>query len=401
MRGIQKGETGCFWRDKLVTSRRDEAGPLVRVCDGLSCVLAESESLLDRLTNVLAGRARVVATPCLGRCEQAPTVLVGHHALAQASSEEVVKAVAAGRFEAAPPTAPNLLTYTLQGGYRLLRACLDGRRSPEEIIAVLHDAGLRGLGGSGQPTAAKWRRVKNQPGPHALVVDGTESRPGTFKDRAYLEHDPHRFLEGALIAAWAVDAAELFIVLRDDYSHLQGLLIKEIIAAEDSGLTGGRSVQMRREASSCRQIEDTSSTLVNGVETLYWVRDIVERGAAWWRGFGRRGYSGLISFSVSGRVSEPGVKIAPAGITARELIDEFCGGMMEGHVFWAYLPGSAAGPLLPASQANIPLDFGSLEPYGAQIGAAALIVLSDHDAWRESTLDSMGAPIDRKIPHRE
>ncbi len=393
-----------------------ESVPVVRVCGGLSCALAGGEALRAEMSDSLAGRARVVAAPCMGRCEQAPAVLVGRHAVAPADAATVITAVAAGRTEAELSAAPNLVTYTLQGGYRLLGACLDGRRAPEEIIAVLHDAGLRGLGGAGFPTATKWRAVKNRPGPRALVVNGDEGEPGTFKDRAYLEHDPHRFLEGVLIAAWAVDAADIYIYLRDEYPHLHKLLAKEIDAATASNLNGGRPIHLRRgagayvcgeESAMLESIEGKRGmprhrppyvaerglfgrpTLVNNVETLYWVRDIVERGADWWRGFGRRGRSGLRSFSVSGRVRDPGVKVAPAGITARELIDEFCGGMSDGHTFRAYLPGGAAGGILPAALADLPLDFGTLEEHGALIGSAAVIVLSDHDDLRAAALNLM------------
>lgn len=387
--------------------------PVVRVCGGLSCAITGGEALHRELASRLSGHARVVSTPCLGRCELAPAVLVGRHTEAPATATTVADAVVAGRTGADLPAAPNLVTYTLQGGYRLLGACCDGRRSPEEIIAILHDAGLRGLGGVGVPTALKWRAVKNRRGPRYLVAVADDGGPGTFKDRAYLEHNPHRFLEGMLIAAWAVDAAEIHIHLRDEYPHLGRLLAKEVDALVASGLNGGRLVHLRRGAGIAEWDDDSAlleslegkcaiprqpppaasdrglfgrPTLVHNVETLYWVRDIVERGAGWWRGFGRRGCTGLRSFSVSGRVRDPGVKIAPAGISARELIDEFCGGMMDGHVFHAFLPGGSAGTILPAALADLPLDFGTLQDHGARVGAGAVIVLSDQDDPRATAL---------------
>jgi formate dehydrogenase len=399
---------------EVVEQAPAERVPTARVCGGLSCALAGGEALRAGLEQTLDGRARVVVAPCMGRCEQAPAVLVGGHALAPATVAAVDQAVRAGRIEAEMPDAPNLVTYTLQGGYRLLQSCHDGRRAPDEIISVLDKAGLRGLGGAGFPTATKWRLVRNQPAPKVLVVNADEGEPGTFKDRAYLEHDPHRFLEGMLIAAWAVDAAEIYIYLRDEYPHLRLLLAKEIDAAVHSGLTGGRPVHLRRgagayvcgeESAMLESIEGKRGmprhrppyvaerglfgrpTLVNNVETLYWVRDILERGPEWWRSFGRRGRTGLRSFSVSGRVREPGVKVAPAGITARELIEDHCGGMAEGHCFRAYLPGGAAGGILPESLADLPLDFGTLEEHGALIGSAAVIVLSDQDDLRATALN--------------
>lgn len=351
------------------------AEPRVRVCGGLSCALAGGAALRGALAD--AG-VPVTTVPCLGWCDQAPAAMVGDNAIAPATAATVGAAAAAGLDAADLPAYRNLLTYTLQGGYRLLQSCLDGRRSPEALIAVLHDAGLRGLGGGGAATAAKWRQVKNLAGPRALVVAGAHATPGSFKDRAYLEHDPHHVLEGVLLAAWAVDAAEIHICLRSTFPQLHRMLAKEIEAVTHAGLGRDRTITLHPES----VMEPLGCpTLVNAVETLYWVRDIVERGAEWWRSYGRRGSSGLRSFSVSGRVRDPGVKVAPAGITVRELIDEHCGGMADGHRFHAFM----AGGVLPAALGDLPLDFGALEAHGASIGPAAVIVLSDRDASFEQS----------------
>ena len=381
----------------------------VRVCDGLACELAGARELLGRLPAMLEAEVRVVAAPCLGRCEQAPAVAVHRHALAHATPEKVAQAVADGRIQAELPAAIGLDDYRAQGGYRLLQQCLGGERDVDGVIAELEGSGLRGLGGAGFPAGRKWRIVREQAAPRLLAVNIDEGEPGTFKDRWILERDPHRFVEGMLIAAWAVGIEKIFVYLRDEYHGLHALLRRELAAlpalATELGLVlpeielrrGAGAYVCGEESAMVESIEGRRGmprlrppylaerglfgrpTLAHNVETLHWVREIVERGGAWFAAQGRHGRRGLRRFSVSGRVREPGVKLAPAGITLRELVDEFCGGMAEGHALYAYLPGGASGGIFPASLADLPLDFDTLQPHGGFIGSAAVIVLSTQD----------------------
>jgi formate dehydrogenase len=386
----------------------------VRVCDSLSCELAGAQQLLTELETRLGPSVRVVRAPCMGGCDKAPMVAIGHALHEHATTTSVGSAVAAR--ETHPPIAKfvRLDAYRAEGGYRLLGACLAGERNPEELIAVLEQSGLRGLGGAGFPTGRKWRLVRQEPAPRLLAVNGDEGEPGTFKDRHFLETDPHRFLEGMLIAAWVVETAEIYVYLRDEYPQCLAILESEIAAVVKAGLAPHARIHLRRgagayicgeESAMLESIEGKRGlprqrppfpaqvglfgrpTLCNNIETLYWVRDLIEKGADWFTGQGRNGRKGLRTFSVSGRVRDPGVKLAPAGITARELIDEFCGGMADGHVFKGYLPGGASGGILPASLADIPLDFGTLEPEGCFTGSGAVVVLSDKDNMRAVALN--------------
>ena len=387
----------------------DEAPPLpltVRVCDGLSCELAGAARLLEDLRRQLGDRARVVRAPCMGGCHRAPVVAIGHALHEHATVANVMAAVDGGGDHPTLPEFTDLAGYRTAGGYRLFRACLAGERKPEEIVEILDHSGLRGLGGAGFPTGRKWRLVRQEPRPRLVAVNADEGEPGTFKDRYFLETDPHRMIEGVLIAAWAVEADEVYIYLRDEYPQCRAILESEIAAVEAAGLMPRTRIHLRRgagayicgeESAMLESIEGKRGlprqrppfpaqvglfgrpTLCNNVETLYWVRDIIEKGPEWFASQGRNGHKGLRTFSVSGRVRDPGVKIAAAGITARQLIDEYCGGMADGHTFKGYLPGGASGGILPASLADIPLDFGTLEGEGCLIGSAAVIVLSDKD----------------------
>jgi len=379
----------------------------VRVCDSLSCALAGAEGLYESLAADPGGNIRVVRAPCMGRCHKAPAVAVGHDHIAPAWADSVRAAAAAGSTAAAPVDHTGLDAYIASGGYELLRACIAEERPIDEIVGTLEESGLRGLGGAGFPSGRKWRFVRAEPGPRLLAVNADEGEPGTFKDHHYLARDPHRFLEGMLIAAWAVEAEDIYVYLRDEYPDIRAVLKQEIAALEAAGLAAGRRIHLRRgagayicgeESAMLESIEGKRGlprhkppfpsqvglfgrpTLIHNVETLYWVRDIVERGADWFASEGRNGRKGLRSFSVSGRVKETGVKLAPAGITIRELIDEFCGGMQDGHVFKAYLPGGASGGILPARLDDVPLDFDTLQEHGCFIGSAAVIVLSDKDS---------------------
>ncbi|HLI21476.1 MAG TPA: NAD(P)H-dependent oxidoreductase subunit E [Stellaceae bacterium] len=395
----------------------DETPPpdlTVRVCDSLTCELLGARKLLAELPGKLGAKVRVVRAPCMGGCQNAPVTAIGHALHEHATVESVAAAVAKGETHPHLPLYPDLAAYRAQGGYKLLESCLAGKTTRDALLKILDDGQLRGLGGAGFPTSRKWRAVLAEPKPRLMAVNADEGEPGTFKDRYYLEIDPHRFLEGMLIGAWMVEAPECYIYLRDEYPHIREILRIELAKLEAAGLARGVKIHLRRgagayicgeESAMLESIEGKRGlprhkppypsqvglfgkpTLINNVETLYWVRDIVERGGEWFVNQGRRGRKGPRSFSVSGRVKSPGVKLAPAGITARELIDEFCGGMADGHVFKGYLPGGASGGILPASMADLPLDFGTLEPHGALIGSAAVVVLSDKDDMKQVALN--------------
>ena len=379
----------------------------VRVCSGLSCEMAGAKDLLARLPAILGREVRVIPAPCVGRCEQAPVAVVHQRAVPRATSAAVQAAAAAGEHSEPVPAALDRAAYEAAGGYALLKACLSGARTPEDVIAELEHAGLRGLGGAGFPAGRKWRIVRAQPAPRLMAVNIDEGEPGTFKDRWYLERDPHRFLEGLWVAAWAVGIDKVYVYLRDEYHGCRALLESALAdLAANPPAAGLPPIELRRgagayicgeESAMIESIEGKRGmprlrppyvaevglfgrpTLEHNFETLYWVREIVEQGGAAFAAHGRHGRHGLRSFSVSGRVREPGVKLAPAGITLRELVDEFCGGMAEGHTLYAYLPGGASGGILPASMADIPLDFDTLQPHGCFIGSAAVIVLSQAD----------------------
>jgi formate dehydrogenase len=402
-------EVASFYHHFDIVKEGDAAPPMltVRVCDGLSCEMAGAKDLLARLPALLGREVRVIAAPCIGRCEQAPAVAVGQHPIAKADVGAVQAAVQAGRTRHEPEGYIDLEAYKEEGGYALLRTCIAGELDVEDVIKALEDSGLRGLGGAGFPAGRKWRIVRNEAAPRLMAVNIDEGEPGTFKDRVYLERDPHRFLEGMLIAAWAVGIGKIYIYLRDEYHGCRALLERELAKLRaHPPFPGMPEIHLRRgagayicgeESAMIESIEGKRGmprlrppyvaqvglfgrpTLEHNFETLYWVREILEKGGAWFASHGRHGRKGLRSFSVSGRVRDPGVKLAPAGITIRELIDEYCGGMAEGHRFYGYLPGGASGGILPASMGDIPLDFDTLQPYGCFIGSAAVVVLSDQD----------------------
>jgi formate dehydrogenase len=399
--------------------KEDETPPpalTVRVCDSLSCAMAGAEHLLRTLPNRLGADVRVVRAPCMGACDRAPVCAVGHVQVMGAATESVATAMAQGAHAHAYPTPTDFERYVGAGGYALLKACVKGARTRDDIIKAVSDAGLRGLGGAGFPTGRKWTLVRAEPAPRLFAVNADEGEPGTFKDRYYLEQDPHRFIEGMLIAAWVVEAADVYIYIRDEYPEVRLMLADEIAKVERAGLAKHARMHLRRgagayicgeESAMIESIEGKRGlprhrppyvaqvglfgrpTLEQNVETLYWVRDIVEKGAQWFNSHGRRERKGLRSFSVSGRVKKPGVVLAPAGVSARELIEEFCGGMQEGHRFKGYLPGGASGGILPASMADLPLDFGTLEQYGCFVGSHAVVVLSDKDDMKAVALNLM------------
>ena len=378
----------------------------VRVCDSLSCELAGALPLLDKLKAALGPNVRVIPAPCIGRCEQAPAVVVGQNPVALATVEAVKAQVAAKQTRCAVAKYIGFNEYRKKGGYNLAVECLAGKRDAEDIVKTMEASSLRGLGGAGFPTGRKWRILRGERGPRVMAINIDEGEPGTFKDRYYLERDPHRFLDGMLIAAWTAQISEVYIYLRDEYAGCRAILEREIAALQKNPPCPLPPIHLRRgagayicgeESAMIESIEGKRGmprlrppyvaqvglfgypTLEHNMETLYWVRDILEKGAQWFAGHGRHGRQGLRSFSVSGRVNKPGVHLAPAGITVKELIDEYCGGMLAGHQFYAYLPGGASGGILPARMGDIPLDFDTLQPHGCFIGSAAVIILSDRD----------------------
>jgi formate dehydrogenase len=401
----------------IVTEKETPPPPLtVRVCDSLSCELQGAQALLAELPKRLGRDVRVVRAPCVGRCEHAPVAEVGHRHIDAATLDSIQEAVAEGHTHADMPAYKDFESYIAGGGYALLKDCLAGKRKPEELFKILEDSALRGLGGAGFPAGRKWRIVSQTPAPRFLTINADEGEPGTFKDRFYLEQDPHRCLEGALIAGWAGGCERGYFYLRDEYPEIHALLHAEMAKLRAAGLDKHCPLELRRgagayicgeESAMLESIEGKRGlprnrppyiaqlglfgrpTLNNNVETLYWVREIVEKGAAWFTSHGRHGRKGLRSFSVSGRVRNPGVKLAPAGITVKELIEEYCGGMAEGHRFHAYLPGGASGGILPASLGDVPLDFDTLQPHGCFIGSAAVVVLSDKDDMKAVALNLM------------
>jgi NADH:ubiquinone oxidoreductase subunit F (NADH-binding)/NADH:ubiquinone oxidoreductase subunit E len=397
----------------------DAAAPriTVRVCDSLSCSLVGSDSLLRQLQHDLTGDVQVVSVPCLGRCEQAPAAQVGQQAVACATADTVAQRVAQNQTTPnALPDAIGMEAYLKTGGYQLARQVAAGLKDHESVIQVLESSGLRGLGGAGFPAGRKWRIVRSQPGPRLMAVNIDEGEPGTFKDRTCLESDPHRFLEGVLIAASVVGCEAVYIYLRDEYHEARLLLAQALADLQANPPCALPHMELRRgagayicgeESAMIESIEGKRGeprlrppyiaevglfgrpTLEHNFETLFWIRELLEQGADSFAAHGRHGRKGLRRFSVSGRVKQAGVKLAPAGITLRELVDEYCGGMAEGHTLYAYLPGGASGGILPARLADVPLDFDTLQPHGCFIGSAAVMVLSQHDSAREAAHNVM------------
>ena len=394
----------------------------VRVCESLSCEMSGAKKLTETLKqlfpdgSVPSEQIRIQAVPCVGRCQHAPVAVVGKNPVDQATPELVKKHVEKNEVQPTLPEYVNFAEYQQSGGYQLFQDCLSGKRDAESVITELKNSGLRGLGGAGFPVGSKWEIVRKFPEPRLMAVNIDEGEPGTFKDRYYLESDPHRFLEGSLIAAWAVGIEEIYIYLRDEYAAAREILLREIAELQISFPEILPQIHLRRgagayicgeESAMIESIEGKRGiprlrppyvaevglfgrpTLEHNMETLHWVRDIIEKGAESFSSHGRRGRKGLRSFSISGRVNNPGVHLAPAGISMRELIDEYCGGMLPGHRFYGYFPGGASGGMLPASLGDLPMDFDTLQEHGCFIGSAAVIVFSEHDNARELALNAM------------
>ncbi|OAI50806.1 NADH-quinone oxidoreductase subunit F [Betaproteobacteria bacterium SCGC AG-212-J23] len=408
-------EVATFYHHFEVVKEGDTPPPAltVRVCDSIACEIAGTQELL-KLS--LGKDVRVIHAPCVGRCEVAPCVVVGQNPIGNATPEKVRKAVASKEVTCEETKYIDFAAYKKGGGYKLIADCLAGKHTREGMTKIMEDSGLRGLGGAGFPVGRKWKSVAAEPEPRLMAVNIDEGEPGTFKDRWYLERDPHRFLEGMLVAAWAVGIAEIYIYLRDEYAGCRKILEDELKKLKASPPCALPPIHLRRgagayicgeESAMIESIEGKRGmprlrppyvaqkglfgrpTLEHNMESVYWVREIVEKGAAWFAGHGRNGRKGLRSFSVSGRVKKPGMHLAPAGITVVELINEYCGGMLDGHKFYGYLPGGASGGILPASKGDIPLDFDTLQPHGSFIGSAAIVIFSDKDKASKAAINLM------------
>ena len=411
-------EVATFYAHFNIVKNSETFEPLkvVRVCESLTCELFGAHKLLEDLKSNENKNIKVVPGPCMGRCDVAPTVCVGKNYVDHASTQSVIETIKNKDFEAPIPDYIELDQYKKDGGYKISGQVSEGKIGNTEIINILKESGLKGKGGAGFPTGMKWEIVSKQNGTKYVAVNGDEGEPGTFKDRNYLEKDPHRFLEGALIASLFIKAANVYIYMRDEYPAVIKILKDEILKLENEKIIPKGHFVIRRgagayicgeESAMIESIEGkrglprhrppyvaevglfNSPTLTNNLETLFWIRDILEKGAKWYAEKGTGGNKGFHSFSVSGRVKEPGVKVAPAGITIQELIDNYCGGMKEDHIFKGYLPGGASGGILPASMNKIPLDYGSKEltDAGCFLGSAAIVVLSDKDNMKDVALN--------------
>ena len=411
-------ETATFYHHFDVLNENEPPPPTktIRVCESLTCEMFGAKELIKQLEAKYKDDIRIQAVPCVGRCDTAPVAVVGTNPIEHANQEIIDNAVNKKEFDAAIPEYIGYTSYRNTGGYQTLIDCINGKHDRDKIIKTLEDSKLRGLGGAGFPMGQKWRILSQQSKPRLIAINIDEGEPGTFKDRYYLERDPHRFIEGTLIAHWAIEAEDIYIYLRDEYSGCRKALEKELSALKQDPPCQLPNIHLRRgagayicgeESAMIESIEGKRGlprlrppyvaqvglfgrpTLEQNMESMHWVRDIIEKGAEWFSSEGRHERNGLRSFSVSGRINKPGVHLAPAGITMRELIDEYCGGMLDGHKFYGYFPGGASGGILPASLGDVPLDFDTLQEYGCFIGSAAIIILSDKDSAKNMALNAM------------
>ncbi len=411
-------EVATFYAHFNIVKDSKDYNPVnvVRVCESLTCELFGAQKLLQDIKKLENKNIKVVPGPCMGRCNVAPTVCVGKNYVDVANFDKVKKTIDEKNFDPFIPDYINLSSYKKNGGYEIANKIKNGVISKKQVLDSLNESGLKGKGGAGFPTGKKWEIVSNYNGKKYVAVNGDEGEPGTFKDRSYLESDPHRFLEGALIASYFINAHKVYIYMRDEYPTVIKILLDEINKMEDEEIIPKDFFIVRRgagayicgeESAMIESIEGKRGlprhrppyvaeiglfgcpTLTNNLETLFWVRDIIEKGANWFAEKGSNGNKGFHSFSVSGRVKNPGVKVAPAGITIQQLIDEYCDGMADGHTFKGYLPGGASGGILPSTMNNIPLDYGSKElmDAGCFLGSAAVVVLSDHDNMKDVALN--------------
>jgi len=400
-------EVATFYHHFDVVKEGDSAPPqlTIRVCDGIACEMKGAHDLIAELGRSTGADVRVIPAPCVGACDHAPVAVVGQRQIHHATVGSVSEAANSGNILPEIPTYTEFDAYVAGGGYTTWKDCLAGQRERQEVTALVSESGLRGLGGAGFPTGTKWGFLDNTPKPRLLAINADEGEPGTFKDRHIIDSDPHRLLEGVLLASWAIEADAAYIYLRDEYPQSREILLLEIARLKHEDLTGGIELHLRRGAGAYICGEESAMleslegkrglprnrppfpaqrglfgrpTLINNVETIYWIRDIVENGGNWYKDQGRPHF-----YSVSGRVKNPGVKLAPAGVSVRQLIEEHCGGMEDGHTFKAYLPGGASGGVLPADKGDVPLDFGSLDEFGCFIGSSAVVIFSDEDNIRD------------------
>ncbi len=411
-------EVATFYHhfDVLAENELPPPSLTVRVCTSLSCEMFGAGQLLAELEDSCGNNFRVQTVPCVGRCANAPVAIAGTYPVEKADCSLVHQAVKNGQTDITVSEYIDYHEYCKQGGYQTYKRCLADELNADDIIGILLDSGLRGLGGAGFPVGRKWQILKDQASPKFIAINIDEGEPGTFKDRYYLERDPHRFLEGAMIARWATGTEDIYIYLRDEYAGCRKILEKELAVLKAESRLALPELHLRRgagayicgeESAMIESIEGKRGmprqrppyvaevglfgrpTLEHNMESLHWIRDLIENGADWFTSNGRRGRKGLRSFSVSGRVNKPGVYMAPAGITIRELIAEYCDGMLAGHDFYGYFPGGASGGILPASLADIPLDFDTLQAHDSFIGSAAIIVFSNHDRVKDMALGAM------------
>ena len=411
-------ETATFYHHFDVLNSKETPPPskTVRVCDSMTCEMFGARELIQQLEIREFDDVRIQPVPCVGRCHAAPVAVVGTNPIENADTKKIKSAIDNNAFEGGEPDCISYIDYKKNGGYQLLVDCVEGKIQRENIISLLEDSNLRGLGGAGFPIGRKWRILREQVKPKMVAINIDEGEPGTFKDRFYLEQDPHRFIEGTLIAHWAIDADKIYIYLRDEYAGCRKALKKELDLLKQDPPCRLPEIHLRRgagayicgeESAMIESIEGKRGmprlrppyvaqtglfgfpTLEQNMESMHWVRDVISNGSEWFSNKGRNERKGLRSFSISGRVQNPGVHLAPAGITMQELIDEYCEGMLEGHNLYGYFPGGASGGILPASLANIPLDFDTLQSYNCFIGSAAIIVLSDKDSAKKMALNAM------------
>ena len=388
----------------------------IRVCDSLTCELFGSEKLIKDLgENLDKKKVRVLRAPCMGLCDKAPACEVGHKHVENSDLKKIKEIIANKDLHPTVIKGKSLRNYIKDGGYEILKKCYSNELAVEDIIEELNNSGLKGMGGAGFPSGQKWKFVRMETGPRLMTINGDEGEPGTFKDKLYLEQNIHKFFEGMLIAAWAVDAKEIYIYMRDEYPGIRLNMIEELNKLKNQKIIDSETkIYVRRgagayicgeESAMIESIEGKRGlprhkppfvskvglfgqpTLNHNIETVFWVPDIIKNGHKWFSNQGKKGHKGPHSYSVSGRVKNPGVKLAPAGITMDELLNEYCGGMLDGHKFLGYLPGGASGGILPAKMADIPLDFGTLEKHGCFIGSGAIVVFSDKDDVKKIALN--------------
>ena len=408
-------EVATFYHHFDVVKEGGAAPPevTIRVCDSLSCEMAGAQDILKTLGDKAPKYVRVVHAPCMGLCDQAPAAAVGRNYLGNITVPKLLKAAKARDIKAEKPKYQSYKAYAKAGGYDVLKGLRAGKQSPDQVIETLLEAGLKGLGGAGFPSGQKWNFVRAGKGPRYMCINGDEGEPGTFKDRHFLQTRPHQFLEGMLISAWGVEADKVYIYMRDEYPAVLNILAKEISVLEKQGIVEPGYIEVRRgagayicgeESAMIESIEGKRGlprhrppyvaqvglfdrpTLVHNVETVYWMPEILKRGAQWFIEQGREGHKGNRSYSVSGRVKNPGVVVTAAGATTKELID-LCGGMAKGHEFKGFLPGGPSGGILPARLGNVPLDFGTLVKWDAFVGSHAVVILSDKDDVRKVALN--------------